>query len=157
MKSNNNQKKTLIFERYSLRDSMEWSPITYWGWCPTRYIQDSTVTQKTKFMFHSISFHAPYFESEWTKSKWVNTKAVVFEVYYNHKKTWSKKQLLRFFGCSPTHLLRSIDLWTRVVTRKTMDGRTDGRTMAAGRPWLGYTLASFLKLPRVKQCTSART
>jgi hypothetical protein len=53
-----------------------------------------TMTPKTESMFHLVSFHAPYFKNEWAKSKWVNTGAVVSKVYYNYKKTWSKKQLL---------------------------------------------------------------
>jgi hypothetical protein len=48
---------------------------------------------KTESMFHLVSFHTPYFENEWANSKWVNTRVVVSKVYYNHKKTWSKKQL----------------------------------------------------------------
>jgi hypothetical protein len=53
----------------------------------------TTLTPKTESMFHSVSFHAPYFENEWAKSKWVNTRVVVSKVYYNCKRTWSKKQL----------------------------------------------------------------
>jgi hypothetical protein len=40
------------------------------------------------------------------------------------------------------------------------DGRTDGRTIGRwprGRPWFRRTVASFLKLPGVKQGASART
>jgi hypothetical protein len=55
-----------------------------------------TLTPKTESMFHSVSFHALYFENEWANYKWVNTRVVVSKVYYNHKKTGSKKQL--WFG-----------------------------------------------------------
>jgi hypothetical protein len=54
---------------------------------------ECTLTPKTESMFHSISFHAPHFENEWANSKRVNTRVVVSKVYYNRKKTRSKKQL----------------------------------------------------------------
>jgi hypothetical protein len=44
---------------------------------------------------------------------------------------------------------------SRVVKRTFSDGRTIGRS-PRGRPWLGHTVASFLKLPGVKQGASAR-
>jgi hypothetical protein len=68
----------------------------------------TTLTQKTESMFHSVSFHALYFENEWAKSKWVNTRVVVSKIYYNHKKTWSKKQL-RFGSKWISKLTTSID------------------------------------------------
>jgi hypothetical protein len=40
---NNNQKrnkKTLIFKNYKLMDLMEWGFVTFWGRCPTRWLQD---------------------------------------------------------------------------------------------------------------------
>jgi hypothetical protein len=58
----------------------------------------NTLTPKTEFMFHS----------ERAKSKWVNTRVVVSKIYYDHKKTWSKKQL-RFGSKWISKLTTSID------------------------------------------------
>jgi hypothetical protein len=58
-----------------------------------KFFPNCKLTPQTESMFHSVSLCVPYFENEWAKSKWVNTKVVVSKVYYNCKKTWSKKQL----------------------------------------------------------------
>jgi hypothetical protein len=60
---------------------------------------------------------------------------------------------------SPFHKCPPGMVVTRTFSDERTDGRTDGRTIGRwprGRPWLGRTVASFLKLPGGKTAVSAR-
>jgi hypothetical protein len=52
-KVKNTQKKNLLFECCNLLDSMEWGAVIFWGWFPTRWLQDH-IFYLLKFSFFSF-------------------------------------------------------------------------------------------------------
>jgi hypothetical protein len=77
---NTQKKKTLMFECYNLLARMEWRAAIFWGWFPTRWVQDPMVT--------SLNLHTLIF---WE---------IDFSNYVKNCKVWTKNTR-NFRGSNP--------------------------------------------------------